>query len=139
MKGIRTTIQGLAKIVPNKKKGEQPCTIFKSKKTDWSIAEMRVNTNGWFLTLKFDPSLIDGDNLAMVAGKRVYFEGHLTFTKWTKDGQTKESYFQYVHVTRLVHGEELSEVVLDLQIEANKLEAEQLLAQQAKRKALSAK
>lgn len=136
MRGIKTTIEGLAKIVPNKKKGEQPCTIFKSKKTDWSIAEMRVNTNGWFLTLKFDPSLIDGDNLAMVAGKRVYFEGYLTFTKWTKDGQTKESYFQYVHVTRLVHGEEVSSMVLDLKEKALQ---EEMDALKAKKEALSAK
>lgn len=136
MRGIKTTIKGLAKIVPNKKKGEQPCTIFKSKKTDWSIAEMRVNTNGWFLTLKFDPSLIDGDNLAMVAGKRVYFEGYLTFTKWTKDGQTKESYFQYVHVTRLVHGEEVSSMVLDLKEKALQ---EEMDALKAKKEALSAK
>ena len=137
MKGIyiKTTMSGLAKIVPNKKVGEQPCTVFKFK-NGGSVAQVRVNTSGWFFPLKFDPSLIGDDTLALVAGEQVYFEGYLTFSRWQKKNETKESYFQYVQVTRLVYGEEVSSMVLDLKQKALQ---EEMDALKAKKEALSAK
>tara|TARA_B100000427_G_C15469178_1_gene577679 strand:+ start:226 stop:621 length:396 start_codon:yes stop_codon:yes gene_type:complete len=109
MKGIyiNTVMSGLAYIQASKKDGEQPC-IVRNFKNGGSVAQMRVSSGGWYFSVKFDPSLIDGDALAMVAGEQIYFEGHLAVDKYTKKGETKISYFNYVRITRIVYGEGLS-------------------------------
>ena len=137
MKGIyiKTIMTGLAFIQGNRNEGEQPCTV-RTFRNGGSIAQMRVNSGGWYFTLKFDPTLIEGDTMALVAGEQVYFEGYLKTDRYTKKDETKFSYFSYVQVTRLVYGEEVSSMVLDLEEKALQ---EKMDALKAKKEALSAK
>ncbi len=107
---INTIVSGLGYIQTSKKDGEQPCTVRKFK-NGGSIAQMRISSGGWYFTVKFDPVLIGNDTMALVGGERIFFEGFLKTDKYTKKGETKPSYFNYVQVTQLVYGEEVSSEV----------------------------
>ena len=135
MNGILTHMSGIGYIQASRKDGEQPCTV-RSFKNGGSIAQMRISSGGWYFTVKFDPSLIGNDTMALIAGERVYFEGFLKTDRYTKKDETKFSYFNYVKVTRLVYGEEVSSIVLDLKEKALQ---EEIDALKAKKEALSAK
>ena len=132
---INTIVSGLGYIQTSKKDGEQPCTV-RSFKNGGSIAQMRISSGGWYFTVKFDPVLIRNDTMALVGGEQIFFEGFLKTDKYTKKGETKPSYFNYVKVTRLVYGEEVSSMVLDLKQKALQ---EEMDALKAKKEALSAK
>ena len=109
---INTTIRGIGFVQASKKDGVQPCTI-KTFKNGGSIAQMRVGSGGWYFTMKFDPVIIGGDSMALVAGQKFFFEGYLKTDKYTKKGETKLSYFNYIQATSIIHQSEDFEAVMN--------------------------